>query len=174
MSAASLPSIGSSRNSISIERDDAVRLLTAVLASTLATTTQAQTVSCRGYPASVKSATKGRVEALRLIEREAADRLRGLDTRTFPFLAGRAREAADLIADGNALKEEEPLDHCREPIPQLRRICRDAALVLAAAMDEEEAGSAKRDARRAYAASISRCEALLGLSPLTTAWRVSE
>jgi hypothetical protein len=151
-----------------------VRLPVTVLAMMLATAAHAEAVSCRGYPASIKSATKGRVEALRLIEREAADRLRGLDTRTFPFLAGRARDAAELIADGNALKEEEPLDRCRKPIPQLRRICRDAALALGKAMDEAEVGSTTKESRRAYAVAMSRCEALLALSPLNTAWRTRD
>jgi hypothetical protein len=157
-----------------LKRGNVVRIPVTVLAMMFATAAHAEAVSCRGYPASVKAATKTRIEALRLIEREAADRLRGLDTRTFPFLAGRARATADSIADANALKEEEPLDRCREPVPQMRRICRDAALALAKAMDDEEAGSATKESRRASAAAMSRCEGLLALSPLTTGWRASE
>src|SRR6266478_4172263 len=68
---------------------------------------QAQPVSCRNYPDTVRPSLRPRVDALRRLEREADDRLRGLDTRTYPFLADQARKAADLMADAKMLENEE-------------------------------------------------------------------
>src|SRR5258705_8201647 len=133
----------------------------------------AQTVSCRNYPETVRPLIKPRVEALRLLEREAADRLRGLDTRTYPFLAGEARKAADLIADAKALEDEEALERCRNPVQPVRRLCRGAALSLATALDQEEAGAASKESKQVYAEAMPRCEQLLGLQPLSTAWRIT-
>jgi hypothetical protein len=79
------------------------------LGAALALPFEAEAASCRGYPESVRSAIKGRIESLRMIEREAADRLVGLDTRTFPFLAGEARKLADTIASSKALKDKDDL-----------------------------------------------------------------
>ena len=68
-----------------------------LLGAALALPFEAEAASCRGYPESVRSVIKGRIEGLRMIEREAADRLVGLDTRPFPFLAGDARKAAEAL-----------------------------------------------------------------------------
>jgi hypothetical protein len=145
----------------------------AVFASLLSTPAGAQAVSCRGYPPSVMAQVKSRVEAVRLIEREAADRLLGLDTRVYPFLAGEVRKAADVIADEKALKkDEEELRRCRNWVQPVRGICRGAALALAAALDEEEAGKATKESKQAYVDAMPHCERLMGLSPLSTAWRM--
>jgi hypothetical protein len=134
----------------------------------------AQTVSCRNYPETVRPLIKPRIEALRLLEREAADRLRGLDTRTFPFLAGEVRKAADLIADPKALKDEEDgVGKCRNAVLPVRAICRSAALVLAAAIDEQEKDAATKESRQAYGEAMPRCEQFMGLQPLSTAWRTT-
>ena len=55
----------------------------AILCSSL---TAAEAAPCRNYPAAAARAIKPRVEALRFIEREASDRLTGLDTRPWPYL----------------------------------------------------------------------------------------
>ena len=150
----------------------AVLVVVAAVLSALSTPAAAQTVTCRNYPESIRLLVKPRVEALRLLEREAADRLRGLDTRTFPFLAGEVRKAADLIADPKALKEEEDgIGKCRNAVPPMRAICRSAALALATAIDEQEKDAATKESRQAYAEAIPRCEQLMGLQPLSTAWR---
>jgi hypothetical protein len=145
--------------------------IAAALAALLATSAQAQ-VSCRGYPASVTAMVKARVEAVRLLEREAADRLRGLDTRTYPFLAGEARKGADQIADDKAIEAEREFERCRNLVQPIRRICRGAVLWLATALDEEEAGKATNESKQAYAEAMPRCEQLMGLTPLSTAWRI--
>jgi len=134
---------------------------------------QAQGVACRGYPESVMAGIKSRVEALRLIEREAADRLRGLDTRTFPYLAGEARKTADLVGDARTLAQEAGLEQCRNKVAPVRRICRGAALSLAAVLDEEAAGAASQGGKQVYAEAMPACERLMGLSPLSTAWRTT-
>ena len=145
----------------------------AVLGCLLSTPAGAQAVSCRGYPPSVMAQVKSRVEAVRLLEREAADRLRGLDTRVYSFLAGEVRKAADMIAGEKALKkDQEELRRCRNWVQPVRGICRGAALALAAALDEEEAGKATKEFKQAYADAMPHCERLIGLSPLSTAWRM--
>jgi hypothetical protein len=50
-----------------------------------------EAASCRGYPQGVRAVLKKQVEALRALERETTDRLKGLDTRPFDYLLSRAR-----------------------------------------------------------------------------------
>jgi hypothetical protein len=130
--------------------------------------------SCRGYPESVRSAIKVQIEALRMLEREAADRLLGLDTRTFPFLAAEVRKTVDAIADGRTLKLEDELRRCRNWVQPVGRICRNAADALAILLDAQEARAATRELKQAYAASIERCERLVRLAPLKTTIRTSD
>jgi len=66
-----------------------------------------EAASCRGYPQGVRAVLKKQVEALRALERETADRLKGLDTRPFDYLLSRARATAQVIADKDALAAEE-------------------------------------------------------------------
>jgi len=134
----------------------------------------AEAAPCRGYPESVRSAIKARIEALRMIEREAADRLVGLDTRTFPFLAGEARKLADTIATSNALKDEDDLKRCRNAVPPVRRVCRNAAEGLATLLHAQEAGTAITELKQTYAEAIARCEGFMGLQPLKTAIRTTD
>lgn len=145
----------------------------ALVATVLAIPCAAEAAACRGYPESVRLLIKGRVEAIRLLEREAADRLVGLDTRTFPFLAGEARKAAELIASPADLAEEDELQRCRNHVQPVRGICRGAALALAAVFDEHEVGTAGTDTRRTYAEAMPRCELLMKLPPLSTAIRIT-
>ena len=158
----------------------AVLMLTAGTASELpaellTTQAQAQTVSCRNYPETVRPLVRPRLEALRRLEREADDRLRGLDTRTYPFLAGEARKAADLIADAKMLENEEAgTKACRNAVPMVRANCRAAALAFAASLDDEEKGEANKDNRKAYGDSMVECERSMGLGPLNTPWRGTE
>jgi hypothetical protein len=136
---------------------------------------QAQPVSCRNYPDSIRPSLRPRVDALRRLEREADDRLRGLDTRTYPFLAGEVRKQADLIADAKMLENEEAgAKPCRNAVPLVRAICRTAALAFAAAIDDEEKGDANKDNRKAYGESMTTCERLMGLGPLNTPWRTGD
>ncbi len=143
----------------------------AVLAAVLSVPAQAGAVPCRGYPESVRLTVKGGVEALRLVEREAADRIVGLDSRPFDYLAGQARAAAEVIADQNALAAEESLSRCRNYVPPVRTICRGAAQALAKAIEEQAAGAAGKASKQAYVEAMVICEQWLGLTPLKTAFR---
>jgi hypothetical protein len=145
--------------------------LLAVLAAASIAPVDAQAQSCRGYPESVRTQIKRQVERLQMIERESADRILGLDTRTYSYLADQARRAADAIADPRALALEDELKRCRNLVQPVRRICRDAVLSLAKVIDEQDAGAATPAAKQTYAGSMSECEKLMRLTPLRTALR---
>jgi hypothetical protein len=129
---------------------------------------------CRNYPAAAARVIKPRVETLRLIEREAADRLIGLDTRPFPFLIGQARAAASAIGEARALQDEDGLDRCSEAVPHVRRVCATAALALAGALEEQGAGAATKISKQIYGQAMAICESFLGLTPLRTELRTSD
>jgi hypothetical protein len=135
---------------------------------------EAEAAPCRGYPEAVRAAIKNRIESLRMIEREAADRLVGLDTRTFPSLAGEARKLAETIASADALKEEDDLKRCATAVPPVRRICRSAAEMLATVLEAQEAGALTIELKQSYAEPMIRCEGFMGLQPLKTAIRTTD
>jgi hypothetical protein len=144
----------------------------ALISPALIVSAQAQPVPCRNYPETVGPLLKPRVEALRLLEREAADRLRGLDTRTYLYLAGEAHKLADLMADTKALEnEEKSVRQCRNAVPAVRATCRGAALAFAVVVEDEETGTDRKDNRQAYGRAIAACERLIRLAPLNTDWR---
>jgi hypothetical protein len=144
----------------------------AILCASLAAAAAA--APCRNYPAAAARAIKPRVEALRLVEREAADRLVGLDTRPFPYLVGQARAAAGAIGEVRALQDEDGLDRCPEAVPHVRRVCASAALALAGALEEQAAGAASKISKQIYAQAMALCESFMGLAPLQTALRISD
>jgi hypothetical protein len=146
----------------------------AVLVTILASSAQAGTVPCRGYPESVRLEVKRGLEALRQVEREAVDRIAGLDTRPFGYLASQARAAADVIANQRALAAEEALARCRNHVRPVRTICRGAALALAKAIEEQAAGVASKASKQAYAEVMAPCEQWMGLTPLKTALRSTD
>jgi len=146
----------------------------AAVAVLLAAGDRASAASCSGYPAAAARAIKARVEALRLVEREASDRLIGLDTRPYLYLAAQARAAAAAIGDAKALQEEDELSRCPEPVAHVRRICAMASLALGGAIDEQAAGGATSLSKRTYAEAIGICEGLIGLKPLQTQLRTPE
>jgi hypothetical protein len=130
--------------------------------------------ACGNYPALVARALKPRIEALRSIEREAADRLKGLDTRPFSYLVAQANSAARLIGEARALEEEDALERCPDPVPHVRRVCATAALALAGMLDAQAGGAGREILRGEYAQAMAICEGLVGLPPLPTAWRTSD
>ena len=134
----------------------------------------ADAASCRGYPQDIRAAIKKHVEALRALEHEAADRLKGLDTRTFEYLLVQARGTAAAIADKDALAKEEGLERCRDGAPPLRRTCAEAARALVNVIEEQAAGAASKASKQSYAEAMPRCERLMNVAPLTTVFRASE
>jgi len=109
-----------------------------------------------------------------LVEREAADRLIGLDTRPWPHLVGQARAAAGAIGEPRALQDEDGLDRCPEAVPHVRRVCITAALALAGALEEQAAGPASQISKQIYAQAMVICEGFMGLAPLRTPWRAPD
>jgi hypothetical protein len=147
-----------------------VRIYSAALAILWSIPVTAEAAPCRNYPAIAAHAIKPRVEAVRLVEREAADRLVGLDTRPFPYLVGQARAAAGAIGEPRALQDEDGLDRCPDAVPHVRRVCASAALALAGALAEQ----ASQISRQIYAQAMTICEGFMGLAPLRTGWRTSD
>jgi hypothetical protein len=131
-----------------------------------------QAAPCRNYPVAVARVIKPRVEALRMVEREAADRVSGLDSRPWPYLEGQARAAAAVIGETRALQDEDGLDRCPDPVPHVRRVCASAAL--AGALEEQAAGGVTPISKQIYAQAMAICEGFMGLAPLRTAWRASD
>jgi hypothetical protein len=158
----------------SLRKRGAVSVGFAALATVLSVSGATAAAPCRNYPALAARAIKARVEALRLVEREAADRLSGLDTRPFSFLFGQARAGADAIGEARALEDEDGLDRCPEPVPHVRRMCATAARALAVALEEQNSGAASTISKQIYAQAMGICEGFTGLAPLRTAWRTSE
>jgi hypothetical protein len=146
----------------------------AALAIVLLACGRSEAASCRDYATTAARTIKPRVEALRLVEREAADRTRGLDTRPYPYLAGQARAVADAIGEARALQEEDDLDKCAEAVPRVRRVCASAARALAGVLEEQNAGTVSQMSRQIYAQAMAVCEGLTTLAPLRTPFRASE
>jgi hypothetical protein len=155
-------------------KSGSVRALIAAVALLFSITAAAVAAPCRNYQAAAARVIKPRVEALRLVEREAADRLIGLDTRPFPYLVGQARAAAGAIGEAHALRDEDGLDRCPDAVPRVRRVCASAALALAGALEEQAAGAATKISKQIYAQAMSLCEGFMGLAPLQTALRTSD
>jgi hypothetical protein len=130
--------------------------------------------SCRYPSAGVVAQLKIQVEVLRRIEREAADRLVGLDTRPYDWLLEQARAAEAAIAVPAALAAEADLRRCRNFIRPLRADCATAAAALVRVLAELVAGDAGKEARTALAEAVPHCERWIGLMPLNTRLRSSE
>lgn len=133
----------------------------------------AEAASCRHRPA-LHAGIKQRVESLRAIEREATDRLKGLDTRTFDYLAAQAHAAADAIGAVKLLRLEAALARCRVPPRPLRRVCGDAGNALARLMDQQAGRGTAAGVKQAYGAAMPKCEGFLALAPLATIFRSGE
>jgi hypothetical protein len=134
----------------------------------------AEAASCRGYGREIQSAIRTHVEALRSVEREAADRLAGLDTRPFDYLVGRARAAAAVIGDERGLADEKSLDRCRNYVPPVRNVCAGAARALVSVIEEQAAGAAGKSSKLTYAQAMPQCERWMDLKPLNSVLRAGD
>jgi hypothetical protein len=148
-----------------------VRTHIAAVAVLCAVPAGADAASCRDYPAAAARAIKPRVEAVRLLEREAADRAKGLDTRPYPYLIGQARAAADAIGEVRPLAEEDELAKCPQALPHVRRVCATAARALAFALEEQHAGVGEQISRQIYGQAMAICEGFVNVTPLRTPFR---
>jgi hypothetical protein len=140
----------------------------AVLGTMLALPFEAEAASCSDYSTIARSAARRHVEALRLIEREAADRVSGLDTRSYAWLGDQARLAVQRI--GEALPLVHSLAECHD-LPPVREVCLSAATALAGAIDQQAAGAATATSKATYGEAMAKCEGFMGLTPLKTAFR---
>src|SRR5436309_2314467 len=124
----------------------AVLVVLAALLSGASIPAAAQLYTCRGYPPpQVLAQIKARVAVMRNIEREAADRLIGLDTRPYDWLLEQARTAEAAIAVPALLAGEQELQRCRNFIPPVRGDCGVAASALVRVIAELGAGDATTD-----------------------------
>lgn len=163
-------------SSIWIDRACATRVRAgiAALSVTALSSITAEAASCRGYPQEIRAAIKKHVETLRATEREAADRLKGLDTRPFDYLAQQARAATDVIADRNGLKDEEQLGQCPGAIAPVRRICAQAAQALLDLLEQQGKGDGSKGSKQTYAQAMPQCERGMELAPLSTVFRSAD
>jgi len=140
----------------------------------------ASAASCRNFVREAQIAFAKEVILLRRYELEAADRLKGLDSRPFSFVRDEAKKAAAIIADPDRLKDEETLERCRTPTKPIRKICVGSAQMLVDILEkhvvfEKNLAGAKPDYDKPqYATAMAECETLLGLRPLETRIRASE
>jgi hypothetical protein len=137
----------------------------------------AQTYDCRRYPPSdVTASLKAQAEAMRKIELEAADRIRGLDTRPYEWLLEQARAAEKAISVPALLKAEDALlERCRNAVKPVRRGCAAGAAALVEVVSEfAAAGQGRKESRQVYLQTMPLCERWLGLAPLQTALRSVE
>jgi hypothetical protein len=134
----------------------------------------ANAASCRYFARDAQAAIGIQVAGLQRIEREASDRLKGLDSRPFDFLAGEARKLAAIITDPGKLKDEEGLQRCRNRTWPVRRICADAAQMLVDVLDKHVASAKPDYDKPQYAAAMAACETHMTLKPFNSSLRASE
>jgi hypothetical protein len=146
----------------------------AVLAVVASIPFHVEAASCGSDPKDVRAAIKKHVETMRALEREAADRLKGLDTRTFDYLLGQTRAVARVIADKDALAAEEELSRCSESIPPVRRVCAEAAQALTSLIEARAAGTADKAPKQLYAQAMPQCERWMDFPPLNTLFRIPD
>jgi hypothetical protein len=143
----------------------------------LSATAAAQTYDCRRYPpADVTASLKTQAEAMRKIEIETADRVRGLDTRPYDWLLEQVRAAEKAISVPALLKAEDALfERCRNAVRPIRRGCAAASAALVEVLTEfAEAGRARKESRQVYLQTMPLCERWLGLTPQESALRTVE
>lgn len=142
----------------------------------LPATSAAQPYDCRRYPpADVNTSLKTQAEAMRKVELEAADRIRGLDTRPYEWLLEQARAAEKVVAVPALLKAEDALlERCRNAVKPVRRGCAAGAAALVEVVSELAAGEARKETKQVYLQTMPLCERWLGLTPLETTLRKAD
>jgi hypothetical protein len=151
-----------------IELAVAIALLTPVMAPV------ASAASCRDYVREAQVAFAKEVILLRRYELEAADRLKGLDSRPFSFMRDEAKKAAASIADPAKLKAEEALERCARPTKPIRKICAGSAQLLVDILEKHVASEKPDYDKPQYATAMAACETLIRLKPLETRLRGKE
>jgi hypothetical protein len=131
----------------------------------------ASAADCRWFGRDAKAAIGSHVASLQRLEFEASDRLKGLDSRPFDFLAGEARKTAAIIADARAIEAEKELERCRNATQPIRAICAAAAEKLVEILDKHVKTAKPDYDKAAFAQAASACEKFMDLKPLQSAIR---
>lgn len=131
----------------------------------------ASALSCRGFLQAARTSMGDGVAALRWVEHEASDRLKGLDTRPFEVLRDEARKTTAIIGHPDILKLDEGLKRCRNWTQPVHEICADAGQMLAEILDKHAAAPKPDYDKAAYAAAMKECERLMDVKPLASAIR---
>jgi hypothetical protein len=121
----------------------------------MGTTAVGEAATCRTYLQESREAIGGHVVELVQIEKRA----READAPAADLMR-RARAIASAVYPDKAAAEEEALARCRNFVPQVRRTCRDAAVLLARVVEQPKDAE---DERNHYMKLISQCETWLRL-----------
>ena len=157
-----------------MRRAAAAKNLVLAVACSVFVISDANAQDCRRFLQTARAAIGGEVAALRRIEHEASDRLKGLDSRPFEVLRDEARKMTAVIANPGALKLEELLKACRNWTVPVHKICADAGQLLADILDQHVAAPKPDYDKPAYATAMGACERLMDVKPLASAIRGTE
>lgn len=135
---------------------------------------EASAASCKNFVREAQAAFAKDVVLLRRYEQEAADRLKGLDSRPFAYMRDEAKKTATIIADESKLKDEEALARCATPTKPIRKICAGSAQMLVDILEKHVASATPDYDKPQYATAMAECETLMGLKPLATRIRANE
>jgi hypothetical protein len=128
---------------------------------------------CQNYLQAARADIGKHVATMQRLEHEASDRLKGLDSRPFDFLAGEARKTAAIIADP-ALQGAGGSKDCRDPAHPVRRICVDAAQAWVEVLEKYVASRKPAYDKSRFAAAVEDCEKLMDLKPLKSVIRATD
>lgn len=132
-----------------------------VAAAFVLLTDSAEAFSCRDYLRRSRVAVAPQVEGLVRVEDQILYRLAGARVFAYDDLSRSVRSIAANILPPKAAIAEQRSRRCRNWIPPVRRVCRDAALRLAILIDEMAAGGIEEATRAEYTNLITRCETWL-------------
>ena len=131
----------------------------------------ANAASCGNFNSIAQSEIASQVVALRRLEHEASDRLKGLDSRPFAYLRDEARKVAAILGEPAALAREDELKFCRSWTQPTRKTCAEAAQTLLEILSKHVADPKANYDKPRYAAAIGECEKLIDLKPMPSAIR---
>jgi hypothetical protein len=127
--------------------------------------------SCKGFLQTARASIGNDVAALRHLEHEASDRLKGLDSRPFAALRDDAKKTAAIIGNPGVLKLEESLRGCRNWTRPVHKICFEAGQALVDVLEKYVASPRQDYDKAAFATAVAECERLMDLKPLKSALR---
>src|SRR5262249_45960181 len=155
----------------------------AVLAVVASIPFHVEAASCDSDPKDVRAAIKKHVETMRALEREEADRLKGLDTRTLDYLIVQTRAisthaqrpvGAEVLRQNNACAAKEEYSGVSKRIPPVRRVCEEAVKAWASLIEARPAGTADKAPKQLYAQAMPQCERWMDFPPLNTVFRTPD